>query len=144
MLSSTPDKKPAALANLTVLKLEMNVLKCDPVPGTASDDSPGHTALLPRRAPRDLATTCCSSITAADPKSFFDVPMDPYSPDGVTAHLQFMQDFAERLQASYEYIDGHSPQSTYVRYDGHAELSVTVSPLGDRRSDCQLDGSGRG
>ena len=35
-----------------------------------------------------------------------DVPMDQWSPDEVEAHMRFMRDFADRLQASGELVDG--------------------------------------
>ena len=46
-----------------------------------------------------------------------DVPMDRWTPAEVAAHIQYMDDFAARLEASGEYVDGQvlSPQGTFVR-----------------------------
>ena len=35
-----------------------------------------------------------------------DVPMDQWKPDEVEAHIQFMNDFATRLESTGEFIDG--------------------------------------
>ena len=44
--------------------------------------------------------------------------MDQWTPDEISAHLQFMQDFADRLQAGGEYIDGQTVAPPFVRCDG--------------------------
>ena len=69
------------------------------------------------------------------PEPLFDVPMDQWTPDEVTAHMQFMQDFADRLQASGEYIDGQalSPEGTFVRYDGEGRPPVTDGPFAETK-----------
>ena len=69
------------------------------------------------------------------PEPLFDVPMDRWTPDEVTAHMQFMQDFADRLQASGEYIDGQavSPEGTFVRYDGEGRPPVTDGPFAETK-----------
>ena len=52
--------------------------------------------------------------------------MDQWTPEEVDAHMQFMNDFAARLEGTGEFVDGQalSPEGTLVRYDGE----------GDRRS----------
>ena len=69
------------------------------------------------------------------PEPLFDVPMDRWTPDEVTAHMQFMQDFAGRLLASGEYIDGQavSPEGTFVRYDGEGRPPVTDGPFAETK-----------
>ena len=69
------------------------------------------------------------------PEPLFDVPMDQWSPEEVAAHMQFMQDFADRLQASGEYIDGQAvaPEGTFVRYDGEGRPPVTDGPFAETK-----------
>ena len=52
--------------------------------------------------------------------SLNDVPMDQWSPDEVDAHLRSMNDFAERLEHSGEFVDGQAlaPDGMWVRWDG--------------------------
>ena len=65
------------------------------------------------------------------PAPLNDVSMDQWTPEEVSAHMQFMQDFANRLHASGEYIDGQavSPEGTFVRYDGEGRPPVTDGPF---------------
>lgn len=46
-----------------------------------------------------------------------DVPMDQWTPDEVEAHIQFMRDFATRLEGTGEFVDGQalSPEWLEVR-----------------------------
>ena len=69
------------------------------------------------------------------PEPLFDVPMDQWSPEEVAAHMQFMQDFADWLQASGEYIDGQAvaPEGTFVRYDGEGRPPVTDGPFAETK-----------
>ena len=55
-----------------------------------------------------------------------DVPIDQCTPVEVSAYMQFMQDFADQLQASSEFVDGQSvsPEGTFVRYDGEGRPPV--------------------
>jgi hypothetical protein len=54
------------------------------------------------------------------PASVNDVPMDQWTPEEVSAHMQYMQDFAARLEGTGEFVDSQalSPEGTFVRYDG--------------------------
>lgn len=69
------------------------------------------------------------------PEPLFDVPMDQWTPEEVAAHMQFMQDFADRLQGSGEYIDGQAvaPEGTFVRYDGEGRPPVTDGPFAETK-----------
>ena len=69
------------------------------------------------------------------PDPLFDTPMDQWTPDEVSAHLQFMQDFADRLQDTGEYVDGQalSPEGTFVRYDGPGRPPVTDGPFAETK-----------
>ena len=37
-----------------------------------------------------------------------DVPMDRWKPEEVDAHVQFMRDFAARLEETAEFVDGQA------------------------------------
>ena len=39
------------------------------------------------------------------PASVNDVPMDQWTPEEVDAHVQFMRDFAARLEETGEFVD---------------------------------------
>lgn len=69
------------------------------------------------------------------PAAVNDVPMDRWTPDEVTAHVQYMQDFADRLQATGEYVDSQalSAQGTFVRSDGEGRPPVTDGPFAETK-----------
>ncbi|MCC3274519.1 MULTISPECIES: YciI family protein [unclassified Arthrobacter] len=69
------------------------------------------------------------------PAPINDVPMDQWTPQEVSDHMQFMQDFADRLQARGEYIDGQAvaPEGTFVRYDGEGRPPVTDGPFAETK-----------
>ena len=56
-------------------------------------------------------------------------------PDEVEAHIQFMNDFAARLESSGEFIDGQalSPDGMWVRYDGEGRPPVTDGPFAETK-----------
>jgi len=58
-------------------------------------------------------------------------PMDQWTPDEVDAHIQYMRDFADRLEKTGEFVDGQvlSPEGTFVRYDGEGRPPVTDGPF---------------
>jgi hypothetical protein len=64
-----------------------------------------------------------------------DVSMDRWTPEEVTAHVQFMQDFADRLQATGEFVDGQalSPDGMWVRSDGEGRPPVTDGPFAETK-----------
>jgi hypothetical protein len=61
--------------------------------------------------------------------------MDQWSPDEVDAHMQYMQDFANRLQANGEFVDSQalSQEGTFVRYDGEGRPPVTDGPFAETK-----------
>ena len=65
------------------------------------------------------------------PAAANDVPMDRWTPDEITAHVQYMRDFASRLEETGEYVDGQAlaPEGTFVRYDGEGRPPVTDGPF---------------
>ena len=69
------------------------------------------------------------------PAAVNDVPMDQWAPDEVTAHIQFMRDFAGRLENSGEFVDGQalSPDGVWVRHDGEGRPPVTDGPFAETK-----------
>lgn len=64
-----------------------------------------------------------------------DVPMDQWTPEEFDAHVQYMNDFADRLKASGEYVSGEalSPTGAWVRYDGEGRPPVTDGPFAETK-----------
>ncbi|GGU21535.1 YciI family protein [Lentzea flava] len=69
------------------------------------------------------------------PAAVNDVPMDQWSQDEITAHLQYMRDFAAKLQATGEYVGEQAlaPEGTWVRYDGEGKPPVTDGPFAETK-----------
>ena len=69
------------------------------------------------------------------PASVNDVPMDQWAPEEVDAHLQYMRDFAARLEETGEFVDGQalSPKGAWVRYDGEGRPPVTDGPFAETK-----------
>ena len=68
------------------------------------------------------------------PVVHFD-PMDRWEPARVDAHIQYMRDFAAKLEGTGEYVDGQalSPDGTFVRYDGEGRPPVTDGPFAETK-----------
>ena len=69
------------------------------------------------------------------PAAVNDVPMDRWMPEEVSAHIQYMQGFATRLEGTGEFIDGQalSPDGMWVRYDGEGRPPVTDGPFAETK-----------
>jgi hypothetical protein len=69
------------------------------------------------------------------PAAVNDVPMDQWTPAELSAHLRYMQDFADRLEGTGEFVDSQalSPQGTFVRYDGEGRSPVTDGPFAETK-----------
>ena len=69
------------------------------------------------------------------PAAVNDVPMDQWQPDEVDAHIRFMRDFATRLEAQGEFIEGQAlaPDGVWVRYDGEGRPPVTDGPFAETK-----------
>lgn len=69
------------------------------------------------------------------PAAVNDVPMDKWKPEEVTAHIQYMRDFATRLEGTGEFVDeaALSPAGTFVRYDGEGRPPVTDGPFAETK-----------
>ncbi|MCW4353733.1 YciI family protein [Hoyosella sp. YIM 151337] len=65
------------------------------------------------------------------PAPVVDVPMDQWTPEEVDAHVQFMRDFAARLEETGEFVDAQAlaPEGAFVRYDGAGRPPVTDGPF---------------
>jgi len=64
-----------------------------------------------------------------------DVPMGEWTTDEVTAHIQYMNDFAARLQENGELVDAQAlaQQGTWVRFDGEGKPPVTDGPFAETK-----------
>lgn len=62
-------------------------------------------------------------------------PMDQWSPQEISDHIQFMSDFAARLERTGEFVsaDALAPEGTYVRYDGEGRPPVTDGPFAETK-----------
>ena len=68
------------------------------------------------------------------PAAVNDVPMDRWSPDEISAHMRYMNDFAARLERTGEFVDGQAlaPDGVWVRRSptGRSRRPRTSSPAG--------------
>jgi hypothetical protein len=64
-----------------------------------------------------------------------DVSMDRWTPAEISAHCQYMEDFAARLEGSGEFVDGQAlaPDGMWVRYDGEGRPPVTDGPFAETK-----------
>lgn len=62
-------------------------------------------------------------------------PMEQWTPEEVSAHVQYMNDFAARLERTGEYVDSQAlaPEGTFVRYDGEGRSPVTDGPFAETK-----------
>lgn len=69
------------------------------------------------------------------PAAVNDVPMEQWTPEEISAHVQYMRDFADRLVQTGEYVDGQAlaPEGTWVRYDGEGRPPVTDGPFAETK-----------
>ncbi|MDP9794381.1 hypothetical protein J2S43_002893 [Catenuloplanes nepalensis] len=69
------------------------------------------------------------------PAAVNDVPMPQWAPEEVTAHVAYMNDFADRLRESGEFVDGQAlaPVGEWVRYDGEGRPPVTDGPFAETK-----------
>ena len=69
------------------------------------------------------------------PASVNDVPMDQWTPEEISAHVQYMHGFAVRLEGTGEFVDSQAlaPEGTFVRYDGEDRPPVTDGPFAETK-----------
>lgn len=62
-------------------------------------------------------------------------PMDQWTPDEVSAHIQFMRDFAAKLESTGEFVsaDALAPGGAWVRYDGDGKPPVVDGPFAETK-----------
>jgi hypothetical protein len=70
---------------------------------------------------------------APDPVN--NVPMDRWTPEEVNAHMQYMKDFAAKLQDTGEFVEERAltQQGTFVRSDGDGRPPVTDGPFAETK-----------
>ena len=61
--------------------------------------------------------------------------MDQWTPADVDVHIQYMRDFAAKLQGTGEFVDSKelSPEGTFVRHDGAGRPPVTDGPFAETK-----------
>jgi hypothetical protein len=69
------------------------------------------------------------------PAAVNDVRMDEWTPEEITDHVQYMNDFAARLEGTGEYVDSQalSSDGMWVRYDGEGRPPVTDGPFAETK-----------
>jgi hypothetical protein len=69
------------------------------------------------------------------PAAVNDVPMDQWTPEEVSAHLRYMDEFAARLEQTGEYVGSQAlaPEGMFVRYDGAGRPPVTDGPFAETK-----------
>ncbi|WP_439662527.1 YciI family protein [Lentzea sp. HUAS TT2] len=69
------------------------------------------------------------------PAAVNDVMMDQWSPEEITAHIQYMNDFADKLRTTGEFVDERAlaQEGTWVRYDGEGRPPVTDGPFAETK-----------
>jgi hypothetical protein len=69
------------------------------------------------------------------PAGVNDVPMDQWTPQEIDDHIRFMQEFADRLEESGEFVDGQAlaPEGQWVQYGGEGKPPVTDGPFAETK-----------
>ncbi|MGW0665234.1 YciI family protein [Streptodolium elevatio] len=64
-----------------------------------------------------------------------DAPMDQWTPEEISAHVQYMDDLAARLVETGEYVESQAlaPEGTFVRFDGEGRPPVTDGPFAETK-----------
>jgi hypothetical protein len=64
-----------------------------------------------------------------------DTPIEQWTPEEISAHMQYMGAFAARLRENGEFVDEQalSPEGTFVRYDGEGRPPVTDGPFAETK-----------
>ena len=70
---------------------------------------------------------------APDPVN--NIPMDQWTPEEFDAHVQYMNDFAAKLQERGEFVDAQalSSEGKWVRHDGEGRPPVTDGPFAETK-----------
>jgi hypothetical protein len=61
--------------------------------------------------------------------------MDQWTPEDISAHVQYMRDFAARIEETGEFVDTRAlaPDGMFVRYDGEGRPPVTDGPFAETK-----------
>jgi hypothetical protein len=64
-----------------------------------------------------------------------DVPMEKWTPEEISAHVQYMNDFADRLKETGEFVESQAlaAEGTWVRSDGQGRPPVTDGPFAETK-----------
>lgn len=63
------------------------------------------------------------------------VPMEQWQPEEIDDHVQYMNDFAARLEDTGEFVDSQalSPEGRFVRFDGEGRPPVVDGPFAETK-----------
>ena len=69
------------------------------------------------------------------PAAVNDVSMEHWTPEEISAHVRYMDDFAARLEGTGEFVDSQAlaPDGMFVRYDGEGRPPVTDGPFAETK-----------
>ena len=69
------------------------------------------------------------------PAPVHNVPMDQWTPQEISDHIQYMQDFAKKLEGTGEFVGeaALAPEGTWVSYDGEGRPPVTDGPFAETK-----------
>jgi hypothetical protein len=69
------------------------------------------------------------------PEAVNPTPLDQWTPEEFSAHVKYMEDFADRLKETGEYVNGEAlaPEGMWVRYDGEGRPPVTDGPFAETK-----------
>ena len=69
------------------------------------------------------------------PEAVNNIAMDSWTPEEIEDHMQFMSDFASRLEATGEFVDSQAlaAEGAWVRYDGPGRPPVTDGPFAETK-----------
>lgn len=64
-----------------------------------------------------------------------DVPMEQWRPEEVDAHVQYMRDWAARLEETGEFVEGQAllPSGAWVRGGGEGQPAITDGPFAETK-----------
>ena len=69
------------------------------------------------------------------PASVNDVPINQWTPEEISAHVQYMNDFAAKLEGTGEFVGEQAlePTGAWVRHDGEGKPPVTDGPFAETK-----------
>ncbi|GAB3160865.1 YciI family protein [Amycolatopsis sp. NPDC004378] len=69
------------------------------------------------------------------PASVNDTPMSEWTPEEISAHVKYMEDFGKRLEETGEFVEHQAlaPGGTFVRFDGEGRPPVTDGPFAETK-----------